>query len=397
MSMDRFEASPVGRLVPIEIQVSGEMISQRAFVPHALREAPDLTPRTWSTVVQAAVELGRLGGMARGLPVEPTALAGLTLRREALSTSALEGTYAPVTDVLAGEMSTRSPRSAAVVEVLNFVRAAEVGVQRLATLPVCVRLARELHEILVAGTPSEDWQSGRVRTTQVVIEPGSGVGGAERVAKARFVPTPPGDPLLEGLGDWERWIHDVAAPHPLVRIAVSHYVFEALHPFTDGNGRIGRLLAVLQLIEADILPAPLVNLSPYFEVRRDTYLGLLEAVSVSGAWDEWVTFFCEALAVQAAEGVQRIRDLLRWRDTALHLLRSQRVRGTSLDVVEAMIGHPVVTARSICERHGVTSGAAHQVLRRLSALGVIEEITDGRYAKVYAAKEVLALFQRSPV
>ncbi|MCY3924206.1 MAG: Fic family protein [bacterium] len=370
------------------------MVAQRAFVPHALREGPPLTQATWSVVVQAAVELGRLGGMARDLPVEPSILAGLTVRREALSTSALEGTYAPLADVLVGEVLPRSARTVAVTEVLNFVQAAEYGTERLGELPVCVRLARELHEILVSGTPSEDWQKGRVRETQVVIEPGSGVAATDRVAKARFVPTPPGAALLDGLRDWERWVHDPAAPHPLVRIAVSHYWFEALHPFTDGNGRIGRLLAVLQLIEAGILPAPVVNLSSYFEVRRETYLGLLEKVSLQGAWDEWIVFFCEALASQASESAQRIRDLLGWRERTIALLQAESVRGIALNIVEGLIGHPMVTARSVVERHGVSASTAHQALRRLGESGVLAEMTGGRYGKVYAAHEVMSLLSR---
>ena len=395
--MSRFADSPVGRLVPIEVPVAGGMVARQAFVPSALQDALPLTRATWSVVVDAAIELGRLGGMARDIPVEPSVLAGLTIRREAFSTSAIEGTYAPVADVLASEVSPLSPRTAAITEVLNFVRAADHGVQRLAQLPVCTRLACELHEILVAGTRSEDWQRGQVRQTYVVIEPGSDADPADQIRKARFVPSPPGDLLTDGLSQWERWINDDAAPHPLVRIAAAHYQFEALHPFTDGNGRIGRLLAVLQLIEAGILHAPVVNLSPYFEVRRDQYLGLLERVSLAGAWDEWITFFCEALAAQAAESSDRIRDLLAWRDRTLARLQAADVRGTARNVVEHLIGRPVVTARSVAERHEVSASAANNALRRLSELGIIQEITGGRYARVFAAQEVLAMLHRPSV
>ena len=397
MQMERFAGSPVGHLVPIEVPVAGEMVAQQAFVPSVLDDGPALTQDTWSVVVHAAVELGRLGGMARNIQVEPSVLAGLTIRREAFSTSALEGTYAPVADVLASEVSPQSPRTAAITEVLNFVRAADHGVHRLAELPVCMRLACELHETLVTGTPGEDWQKGRVRQTQVVIGPGSDADPADQLRNARFVPPPPGGLLTEGLRDWERWINSDVAPHPLMRIAASHYQFEALHPFTDGNGRIGRLLAVLQLIEAGILHAPVVNLSPYFEVRRDQYLGLLERVSLEGAWDDWITFFCEALAVQAAESAQRIQDLLAWRDRTLERLRGAGARGTARDVVEHLISRPMVTGRSITEEHGVSAGAAHQALRRLTELGIVDEITGGRYARVYAAQEVLALLHRPSV
>ena len=235
-----------------------------------------------------------------------------------------------------------------------------------------------------------------MRETHVIVGAGLGTEPAERLRDARFVPPPPGKLLTDGLNQWEHWTN-TAPLHPLVRIAASHYQFEALHPFTDGNGRIGRLLAVLQLIEANILDAPVVNLSPYFEVRRDQYIGLLEQVSAEGAWDEWITFFCEALASQAADSVRRIRDLLAWRDRTLERLRNADVRGTAHDVVQRLIGQPMATARSISDHHGVSAGTANHALRRLSELDIVQEITGRPYARVYAAQEVLALLHRPSV
>ena len=391
--MERFADSPVGRLVPVEVPVGDEMVRQLAFVPSPLPDELTLSQATWSAAMNAAVELGQLAGMTRSLQVEPTLLAGLTVRREAISTSALEGTYAPVVDVLASEASPLSPRTTAITEVLNFVRAADHGVQRLAELPVCMRLACELHAILVEGTPSEDYQKGQVRETPVAVGAGVTVPPAERLRNARFVPPPPGRVLIDGLSQWERW-SNTAVMHPLVRVAVSHYQFEALHPFTDGNGRIGRLLAILQLIEAGILDTPVVNLSPYFEARRDQYIGLLEQVSATGAWDEWIAFFCDALASQAADGVQRIRELLDWRDSTLASLRDAGVRGTAHNVIDQFISQPMTTARAISDHHGVSASAANHALRRLLEMGIVQEITGKPYARVYAATYVLALLHR---
>ena len=393
VNMSDLAASPVGRLVPVEFPVSGQMARCDAFVPYSLPETMDLSPSTWEAAIDAAAELGRLAGMTRSLHVEPSLLATLAVRREALSTSALEGTYAPVVDVLAGEVAPSSPRTVAVTEVLNFVKAVEHGVQRLADLPVCMRLAGELHEILVSGTPSEDWQKGKVRKTPVVIGPADAIDPVRRIQEARFVPAPPGGLLLDGLSRWERWIN-TAAMHSIPRIAVSHYQFEVLHPFTDGNGRIGRLLAVLQLIEAGMLDAPVINLSPYFEVRRDEYIDLLNKVSVTGRWDEWITFFCRALYDQAADGVQRAKELLAWRDRTLAALRAAAARGTVLSVVDQLMELPVVTSRSIVDRQGVSTGAAMRSIARLVELGIVREITGRSYAKVYAAEELLALFDR---
>ena len=182
--------------------------------------------------------------------------------------------------------------------------------------------------------------------------------------------------------------------HPLIRIAVSHYQFEALHPFTDGNGRIGRLLAILQLIEAGLLDAPVVNLSPYFEARRDHYIGLLEQVSVTGAWDEWITFFCDTLASQAADGVRRIRELLNWRYTTLASLRDAGVRGTAHAVIDHFISQPMTTARATSDRHGVSANTANHALKRPLEMGVVQEITGKPYARVYVASDVLDLLHR---
>ena len=391
--MERFADSPAGQLVPVEVPVGDEMVRQLAFVPSPLPDELTLSQATWSAAMNAAVELGQLAGMTRSLQVEPTLLAGLTVRREALSTSALEGTYAPVVDVLASEASPLSPRTTAITEVLNFVRAADHGVQRLAGLPVCMRLACELHAILVEGTPSEDYQKGQVRETQVAVGASVTVTPAERLRNARFVPPPPGRVLIDSLSQWERW-SNTAVMHPLARVAVSHYQFEALHPFTDGNGRIGRLLAILQLIEAGILDTPVVNLSPYFEARRDQYIGLLEQVSATGAWDEWVAFFCDALASQAADGVQRIRELLDWRDSTLASLRDAGVRGTAHNVIDQFISQPMTTARAISDHHGVSASAANHALKRLLETGIVQEITGKPYARVYAATDVLALLHR---
>ena len=391
--MERFADSPVGRLVPVEVPVGGEMVRQLAFVPSPLPDDMALSQATWSAAMNAAVELGQLAGMTRSLQVEPTLLAGLAVRREALSTSALEGTYAPMVDVLASEASPLSPRTTAITEVLNFVQAADHGVQRLAELPVCTRLACELHAILVEGTPSEDYQKGRVRETHVAVGASATASPAEKLLHARFVPPPPGSVLIDGLSQWERW-SNTAELHPLVRIAASHYQFETLHPFTDGNGRIGRLIATLQLIEAGILDTPVVNLSPYFEARRDQYIGLLEEVSATGAWDEWITFFCNALASQASDGVQRIRELLDWRDSTLARLRDAGVRGTAHAVIDRLISQPMTTARAISDHHGVSAGAANHALTRLTDLGVVREITGKPYARVYAASDVLALLHR---
>ena len=329
--------------------------------------------------------------MTRQGEADPRLLAGLMVRREAISTSALEGTHAPIDAVLASEVSPQSPTSE-VIEVRNYITASAAGVARLHKLPVCKRLACELHEILVTGTRSEDHQKGSVRDTQVVIGP-KHENVEDLVRHADFIPPPPGQMLQEGLADWERWLNLAESVHPLVRIALSHYQFETLHPFTDGNGRIGRLLAVLQLIEAKILDDAVVNLSPYLEQHRESYTGLLQRVSAEGAWDEWITFFCEALKSQATDGIERSRRLLTLKSDTLDDLRDAKIRGVAVDIVNDLLVRPVITARSVREAYNVGSDAAYKALRRLSERDVIVEITGGNYGKIYAAQGVLNILR----
>jgi Fic family protein len=390
MEIERFRDSPVGRLVPIQVEEGGRPVEHVAFVPSPLPEEVVLAPAVWAAAIDAGHQLGRLDAIARELLPNPTLVSRPTIRREAVSTSALEGTYAPAGEVLSSEVDEGRPRSQAVGEVLNFIRATEHAIERLRDLPVCTRLACELQEILIRGTPSEDWQAGKVRETQVIIGPYRGCS----VLEAHFIPPPPGPELTDGLDAWERWIHATTALHPVIRIALAHYQFEALHPFTDGNGRIGRLLAILQLIDYGLLGEPLINLSPFFEARADQYRHLLREVSATGATGNWIRFFCEGLAAQAQDAEGRIRDLLGWRDETLSQLKAARVRGVALDVVAKLIEHPSVTVKAVAEANDVSNQAANNAVGRLVDLAILEEVTGRSYNRVFQAPAVLEILFR---
>lgn len=391
MQIERFQDSPTGQLVPISVEEGGRAVKHFAFAPAALPAVLELEPRTWSAAVDAAHHLGRLDALARELLPNPMLVARPTIRREAVSTSALEGTFAPAAEVLSSELDEDLPRSQQVTEVLNFIRATEQGIERLATLPISSRFACELQHTLIAGTPSEDWQTGTIRQTQVLIGPYKGCS----VLEASYIP-PPADLLVDGLSAWENWIHADSDLHSVVRIAAAHYQFEALHPFTDGNGRIGRLIAILQLIDYGLLAEPLINLSPYFEVRSDQYRHLLREVSTQGAWDDWISFFCQALSAQAADAESRIRALLGWREEALAMLRSNRVKGIALAVTEKLIEFPSLTVKHISEAHDVSPQAANNAVNRLVDLGVLEEVTGRTYNRVFHATAVFNILFRGP-
>jgi Fic family protein len=390
MQLDRFGSDATGRLVPISVDEAGRQVDHVAFVPDPLPQTFDLAARTWSGVADAAHLLGRLDALAKELLPNPMLVARPTIRREAVSTSALEGTFAPVAEVLSSEIDEELPRSHAVTEIINFIHATEHAIERRATLPISTRLACELQRILVVGTASEDWQAGQVRQTQVIIGPYKGCS----LLEASYIPPPPGDLLTEGLSAWEKWIHADSDLHALIRVAAAHYQFEALHPFTDGNGRIGRLIAILQLIDYGLLTEPLINLSPYFEVRSDQYRYLLREVSTRGAWDEWIGFFCNAIAEQATDAEARIRALLAWRDSTLAMLRARRVKGVAIAVTQKLIEHPTVTVKNIADGNSVSAQAANNAVTRLVDLGVLAEITGRSYNRVFSAPAVFDILFR---
>ena len=387
MDLDAYKKSPNGSLERIAVEENGTEVIHSAFVPDDLPADLELSQATWAAAAEAAERLGRLDALASALLPNPMLLARPMIRREAVSTSALEGTFAAAETVLASEADTSRPRTDAVTEILNFVEATDRAITLLEELPVCIRLARELQSILISGTSSEDWQTGKVRETQVLIGPYRGCS----VLESHYVPPPPGAKLAAKLDAWEKWIHDDNGIHVVVKAAIGHYQFEALHPFTDGNGRIGRLLAILQFIEAGILSAPILNLSPYLEVRSDQYRHLLRSVSTDGDWDTWTQFFCRAISDQALGSEDRIKRLLGWAQQTVADLRANGVKGVAIATAEQLIEQPLVTVKYISQRHDVSNQAANAAVKRLVEAGVVREISGKSYNRVFQADAVMAI------
>jgi Fic family protein len=335
------------------------------------------------------LSIGRLDQAGRQI-LSPSLLRRPTLRREAQSTSALEGTYAPLTEVLEVDPDDLPNRSPELLEVLNYVRAAEHAYLAVADRPLTMQLLLELHELLVIGTRSDGRDAGKIRGHQIVIGAAAG-----RVADARFVPPPPGADLEAGLRAWVDWVN---SPHPslppVVAAALAHYQFETLHPFNDGNGRIGRLAIVLQLMLSGALREPLLTVSPWFEARRSDYQDELQRVSEKGDWDRWVTFFATGIREQADDTTRKIDELLAVHERAQELCRSNGVRGTALDVAEGLIGRPIVTPTWVQRHYNVSYPTANKAVTRLEELGLLRETTGGNYGRVYASDEVLRILER---
>jgi Fic family protein len=391
VDVERFARSPVGRLVPITGHDSFLDLdySHFAFVPDPAPTVLDLSQPTYKAVTDATLALGRLDFAVRRLP-DPRLLVGPVLRREAQSTSELEGTFAPLDEVLAADFIEASRQSVELREVMNYVAAAERGFELIKELPICVRMLGELQKLLVRGTRGETFDSGRLREAQVFI--GERELGIER---SRFVPVPEGQMLQDGVTEWEKWInrHDDQIAL-VVKAAVGHYQFETLHPFSDGNGRLGRLVVVLQLMEAETLAYPVLNLSPWLKLRKEEYKSLLRDVSATGDYDAWVRFFATAVEAQAADMVQRIEDLLAAREELLQIVRDNRKHGFVAEIIEDLIGYVSLTPSTTAKRHGVTYNTANDAFAKLEKMGILREITGEKYGRIFVCPRVRRIVTR---
>jgi cell filamentation protein, protein adenylyltransferase len=370
MDLEAIRRSPIGRLVPISglDQRAGGQYEHEAFLPEPLPQALELTSATWTAASRAEAALARLDQASQQVP-EPALLRRPALRREAQSTSALEGTFAPFEDLLESDVEDRAQLPLEVHEVLNYVVAAEEGFHWVKDRPLTSGLIGQLQRVLVRGTPGEHSDAGGVRDRQVVVGPRDSA-----VVEARFVPPPPGHELRAGFEQWIDWLGSPPPDlSPVVRASLAHYQFETLHPFSDGNGRIGRLLIVLQLMRDRLLGEPILVVSPWFEARRREYQDGLLDLSRSGDWDAWVGFFSTGVAAAADATRERIDELLAWRDQALATVRDGGVSGVAERLAGELIGAPVLTASRVARDHRVSHQGAMNALRRLAGLGLLRE------------------------
>lgn len=359
-----------------------------AYLADPLPVSIDLGGSTWTTVARAEAALGRLDEAARQVP-EPALLRRPSLRREAQSTSALEGTFAPLQEVLEADVDDREGASAEIREILNYTVAAETAFEWIAERPATIGLLGHLQGILVQGTAGDLPDAGRLREIQVFIGPRGAA-----IEDARFIPAPPGDRLRAGIDNWLAWVNDPPGDmSPVVQAAIAHYQFETLHPFSDGNGRIGRLLIVLQLMRLGVLEQPILVVSPWFEARRSEYQDALLHLSMSGDWDRWITFFATGVAAAADSTRERVVALFDWREETIAAARAAGLTGVAERLAGELIGAPVLNAAHVATTHEVTHQAAMNALRRLVTLGVLAE-RQRRGRVSFIAPRVLELLSR---
>jgi Fic family protein len=272
-------------------------------------------------------------------------------------------------------------------EVENYVRALEFGFKRLDTLPLSLRFIRELHKHLMAGVRGGKLAPGEFRTSQNWI----GSFGVT-LAQAIYVP-PPVAEMRQGLNDFELYLHAASDLPPLVRLALIHYQFEALHPFLDGNGRVGRLLISLLLYTEGLLRHPLLNLSAFFERQRQEYYDHLLAVSRAARWNEWIEFFVQGVQIQALDAMQRTERLLALWQSYRHKLQAERSSILTFNLLDQLFSNPALTATQIAAELGISYMAATNNIERLVNAGILVETTGKARNRIFLAREIMQILE----
>lgn len=390
MDLDALRTSPIGQLVPItgsDARV-GEY-NYWAYLPGPLPDEPDIDQATWAAVSDASRALGRLHQACALLP-NPELLIAPALVREALDTSALEGTFGALADVLEARLPGQRSSTPETREIRAYEEMAKQGFEWVREgRPISIGMLAELQGILAAGSRTPTRDPGKVREHQVFI----GSASAQTIEDARYVPPPPDDRLKSGLDAWQRWIgerSDLATP---VRVAIGHYQFESLHPFGDGNGRIGRLTMVLQLLADGTISEPALTLSQWFLKHRGEYQAHLLTVSQTGDFNPWITFCCKAICEQCERSVDAAVKLMHWLEAVRQQLSERHWSGTVLAIASALIDWPVITMSFAAERLGVSVPTAKSAIDRLVSIGVLEELTGKSYGRAFGARDVMRIVE----
>lgn len=369
-----------------ELQGTYEMVTTageavRAFIPAPLPPRPpiDWTPALRGKFDQALLALGRLDSVSALLP-DTAVFLYMYVRKEAVLSSMIEGTQSSLSDLLLFELD-QEPGVPLddTREVSNYAAALDHGLRRLGEgFPLSLRLLREIHAVLLRQGRGGDQTPGAFRRSQNWI-------GGTRPGNAAFVPPPP-HKVMECLGALELFLHDTPESTPaLLKAALAHVQFETIHPFLDGNGRLGRLLITLLLCEQKVLREPMLYLSLYFKTHRQHYYELLDAVRLTGDWEAWLDFFAEAVIVTAAQAVDTAQQLLRLADQDRDRISGLgRAAPSTLAVHKALLQHPIATAGFLAGHTGITPATVNKSLAHLVALGIARELTQQKRNRIFS-------------
>lgn len=371
------------------ISGTGEIV--KAYVPSPLPPEPpvELGAELIRLHDQALTAIGELNAQGDYLPCSFLLLFSF-VRKEALLSSEIEGTQSSLSELLASELeeSTGIPQDD-VLEVSNYVGAIQHGIKRLEEgMPLCLRVLREMHAILLKKGRGATKSPGEFRTSQNWI-------GGTRPGNARFVPPPP-QRVMECMGALERFIHDDNVPLPaLVKTALVHVQFETIHPFLDGNGRVGRLLIIFMLCHAKILKQPILYLSLYFKVHRDEYYHLLNHTRKTGDWESWIKYFLEAIVQTAKQAVETAQMLMNqmMKDEAL-LRQTPRIGSSVHKVLEVFKSKLATNSVNLIKESGLSAATVHNALAKLVKMGILSEITGKKRNRVYIYMACLTILNR---
>ncbi|MGC4105162.1 MAG: Fic family protein [Thermomicrobiales bacterium] len=377
----------------METERGGHYVRQpqgyRAFVPASLPPDPPITldAELIALLSEADRAIGRLDGSTRNLP-NPDLFVAMYVRQEAVDSSRIEGTQSTLQDVLSFELDPRLqtlPQD--VEEVVNYVRAMNYGLDRLSTLPLSLRLIREIHGELLNGVRGEDKLPGSFRTTQNWIGP-EGAG----LLHATFVPPAVAD-MEASLANFETFLHDDHGLPPLVHCAIAHVQFETIHPFLDGNGRVGRLLIAFLLVYRGVLHRPLLYLSAYLKLRRAEYYDRLMAVRETGDWEGWIRFFLHGVAETADEAGKMAIRIVSMQKEHQTLVQQHGFGMNEVRLLDLLFQRLLVNAALAAEKLGLTDVTAAKVIRRLEGIGLLDEITGRQRNRIYRYTPYWRLFE----
>ena len=363
----------------------------RAFSPNPLPPKPpvDINLEMQTLLSQADRALGRLDGSIQTLP-HPDLFVYMYVRKEAVLSSQIEGTQSSLQDVLTTEAQILSPdRPSDVDEVINYVRAMNYGLRRLAELPLSIRLIREIHAELLKGVRGSHLTPGEIRTSQNWF----GAMGCS-LREATFVPPPPGE-VMQHLGALETFLHSDTNLPLLIDIGLAHAQFETIHPFLDGNGRVGRLLISLLLCERKVLLKPVLYLSHYFKQHQQEYYDQLQSVHDRGTWEDWLIFFLRGVVEVSKQATETARLIMNLRETHRNTITEHfgRTAGNGHRVLEHLYKNPIVSVTEVQELNGTTYQAANKLVLRLVDSQILTEITGQARNRRFMYHEYIDLFR----
>jgi len=363
----------------------------QAFIPAPLPPDPPvrIDGELQSLLSTADIALGRLDGSIRTLP-NPDLFVLMYVRKEAVLSSQIEGTQSSLQDVLEAEARVfTSTAQRDVAETINYIGAMNHGLQRLSDLPVSVRLIREIHSKLLQGVRGSRLTPGELRTSQNWIGPGGCT-----LHEATFVPPPPHE-VPEALGKLETFLHDHGDLPVLVWIGLAHAQFESIHPFLDGNGRIGRMLIILLLCQQELLLKPVLYLSHFFKQHREQYYEALQSVRDTGNWEQWLIFFLRGVVEVSQQATDTARRILDLREEHRDLIATSlgRSAGNGYLALKHLYQHPIIAVKDVQRLIGTTYPAANNLIARMVECGIVQEFTGHARNRYFRYQRYIELFQ----